>query len=79
MRDRADVRRRSPGRRVLAPDLYESEDQLVLTIYVTPESGFQVRRPNPEMPVRVALGHPVGHRELIDGVVYGEALGRACP
>lgn len=61
--------RRADGR-VLAPDLYESEDELILTMYVKPESGFQMRRPNPETPVRVALAHPVGHRELIDGAVY---------
>ena len=61
--------RRADGR-VLAPDLYESEDQLVLTMYVKPESGFQMRTPNPETPVRVALAHPIGHRELVDGAVY---------
>jgi hypothetical protein len=61
--------RRADGR-VLAPDLYQSDDQLVLTMYVKPESGFQVSRPNPETPVRVALADPIGHRELIDGAVY---------
>lgn len=61
--------RRADGR-VLAPDLYASQDQLVLTMYVKPEPGFHVRSPNPETPVRVALTHPVGHRELIDGAVY---------
>ena len=61
--------RRANGR-VLAPDLYESEHELVLTMYVKPESGFQMRAPNPETPVRVALAHPIGHRELVDGAVY---------
>jgi hypothetical protein len=61
--------RRADGR-VLAPDVYVSEDQLVLTMYVKPESGFQMRTPNPETPVRVALAQPVGYRELIDGAVY---------
>jgi hypothetical protein len=61
--------RRADGR-VLAPDLYESEHELVLTMYVKPESGFQMRRPNPETPVRVALANPIGHREVIDGAVY---------
>jgi hypothetical protein len=61
--------RRADGR-VLAPDLYESEHEIVLTMYVKPQSGFQMRRPNPETPVRVALTHPVGHREVIDGAVY---------
>ncbi len=61
--------RRADGR-VLAPDLYESAHELVLTMYVKPESGFQMRRPNPETPVRVALARPIGHREVIDGAVY---------
>ena len=61
--------RRADGR-VLAPDLYESEHELVLTMYVKPESGFQIQRPNPETPVRVALSQPVGHREVIDGALY---------
>ena len=61
--------RRADGR-VLAPDLYESEHELILTMYVKPESGFQMRRPNPETPVRVALAHPIGHRDVIDGAVY---------
>ena len=61
--------RRANGR-VLAPDLYEDDHQLVLTMYVKPESGFQMRTPNPETPVRVALAHPIGHRELVDGAVY---------
>ncbi len=61
--------RRADGR-VLAPDLFESEQELILTMYVKPESGFQMRRPNPETPVRVALAHPVGHREVIDGAAY---------
>ena len=61
--------RRADGR-VLAPDLYETAHELVLTMYVTPESGFQMRQPNPETPVRVALAHPIGHREVIDGAVF---------
>jgi hypothetical protein len=61
--------RRADGR-VLVPDLYESEHELVLTMYVKPESGFQMRTPNPETPVRIALARPIGHREVIDGAVY---------
>jgi hypothetical protein len=61
--------RRADGR-VLAPDLYENEHELVLTMYVRPETGFQMRTPNPETPVRVALAHPVGNRKVIDGAVY---------
>lgn len=66
--------RRADGR-VLAPDLYQSEHELVVTMYVKPLSGFQMSRPNPETPVRLALADPVGDRELIDGAVYEQ--GRA--
>jgi hypothetical protein len=61
--------KRADGR-VLDPDLYEDEHELVLTMFVTPLEGFRMRSPNPETPVRVALPHPVGSRELIDGAVY---------
>jgi hypothetical protein len=65
--------KRADGR-VLGPDLYEGEHELVLTMFVTPLEGFQVRSPNPETPVRVALPHPVGSRQLIDGAVYERSL-----
>jgi hypothetical protein len=61
--------KRADGR-LLDPDLYEDEDELILTMFVTPREGFQTRSPNPETPVRVALPRPVGNRELIDGAVY---------
>jgi hypothetical protein len=65
--------KRADGR-VLGPDLYEDEHELILTMFVTALEGFQMRSPNPETPVRVALGHPVGSRELIDGAVYEHSL-----
>ena len=61
--------KRADGR-VLDPDLYEDEHELILTMFVTPLEGFLMRTPNPETPVRVALAQPVGGRELIDGAVY---------
>ncbi|HUA45357.1 MAG TPA: hypothetical protein VMA77_09040 [Solirubrobacteraceae bacterium] len=61
--------KRADGR-VLDPDLYEDERELILTMFVTPIEGFVMRSPNPETPVRVALSQPVGSRELIDGAVY---------
>jgi hypothetical protein len=64
--------KRADGR-VLDPDLYEDEHQLILTMFVTPLEGFQMRRPNPETPVRVALAQPVGGRELIDGALYDQS------
>jgi hypothetical protein len=65
--------KRADGR-VLDPDLYEDEHELILTTFVTPFEGFQMRSPNPETPVRVALSHPVGSRKLIDGAVYEHSL-----
>ena len=61
--------KRADGR-VLEPDLYEDEHELIMTMFVTPLEGFQMRSRNPETPVRVALSHPVANRELIDGAVY---------
>lgn len=61
--------RRADGR-VLAPDLFEGERELVLTMYVRPQNGFQMRTPNPETPVLVPLARPVGLRKLIDGAEY---------
>jgi hypothetical protein len=61
--------KRADGR-VLDPDLYEGEHELILTMFVTPLEGFQMRAPSPETPLRVALPHPVAGRELIDGAVY---------
>jgi len=65
--------KRADGR-VLDPDLYEDEHELILTMFVTPLDGFQTRSPNPETPVRVALAHPVGSRKLVDGAVYEHSL-----
>jgi hypothetical protein len=61
--------KRADGR-VLDPNLYEDEHELILTMFVRPLEGFVMRSPNPETPVRVALSQPVGSRELIDGAVY---------
>jgi hypothetical protein len=56
--------------RVLRPDLHFGNDELVLTMFITPKPGFQFRAPNPETPVRVALPRPVGLRTPIDGALY---------
>jgi hypothetical protein len=61
--------KRADGR-VLDPDLYEDEHELILTTFVTPIEGFVMGSPNPETPVRVALSRPVCSRELIDGALY---------
>jgi hypothetical protein len=56
--------------RVLPPDLHVDEEELVLTMFVTPKPGFNVRSPNPETPVRVALPDAVAARRLADGALY---------
>lgn len=64
--------KRADGR-LLAPDLHVGADELVLTMFVTPLEGFQIRSPNPETCARVVLPGPVGSRRLIDGAIYGAA------
>lgn len=59
--------------RLLAPDLHAGAYELVLTMFVTPLQGFQIRSPNPETCARIVLPGPVGERRLIDGAVYGAA------
>jgi hypothetical protein len=55
--------------RVLPPDIYLDDDELVLTVFVTPRPGFQTGARNPETPVRVALPRPLGSRQLLDGAL----------
>jgi len=57
--------------RLLAPELFADEAELVLTMFIAPRPGYQSAAGNPETPARIALPHPVGERRLIDG-----ALGR---
>ena len=56
--------------RLLEPDLHVGADELVLTMFVAPRPGFQVRSPNPETPARVVLPSPIGGRRLVDGALY---------
>jgi len=65
--------------RMLAPDLHIDVNELVLTMFVTPQPGFKARSPNPETPARIALPHPVGRRRLIDGALYEAAVQEADP
>jgi hypothetical protein len=57
-------------RRLQAPDLHISADELVITIYVDPVRGFKTRTPNPETLARVALPGPVASRQVIDGALW---------
>lgn len=58
------------GDRLLAPDLYLGDRELVLTIFITPRPGFQNISKNPETPARIALPEPLGTRRLIDGALF---------
>jgi hypothetical protein len=59
--------------RLLAPDVHVGAEEVVLTMFVTPRQGFQVRSPNPETPARITLPNPIGLRQLIDGALYDPA------
>ena len=55
--------------RVLPPDMFVDENEVVLTMFVTPRPGFQSGARNPETPVLVELPHAIGARRLLDGAV----------
>jgi hypothetical protein len=57
-------------KRLLAPDLYDGRDELMLAMFVTPKPGAQMPSGTLETPVRVQLPSPVGERLLIDGALY---------
>jgi hypothetical protein len=59
--------------RLLAPDLHIGEDELVLTTFVSPRSGYQTPGAAPETPARIALPEPLGEREVVDGALFGPA------
>jgi hypothetical protein len=64
--------RRALGR-ILPPELYLDAHELVVTIFISPEPGYQNGTPNPETPVRVALPDPVGSRQVLDGALIEPA------
>jgi protein-tyrosine phosphatase len=61
--------------RMLAPDRYSDDEELVLRMFVTPRPGYQTATRNPETPVHVALSEPLGQRRLIDGALLAPAAG----
>jgi hypothetical protein len=65
--------------RVLAPDMYVDDHEIVLRMFVTPRPGYQSGAPNPETPVRIVLPHSVGRRRLIDGALMEFATPDAPP
>lgn len=59
--------------RILAPDIYIDEKEIVLTMFVAPRPGYQSASKNPETAARIVLPGPIGHRTLIDGAFGGFA------
>jgi hypothetical protein len=61
---------RTARERILPPEIYLDAGELVVTIFVTPEAGYQNGTPNPETPARIALPEPVGSRRVVDGALF---------
>jgi hypothetical protein len=56
--------------RMLAPDLYLGEEELILRLYVTALEGYTGRTRRYETAVTIRLPEPVGERALVDGAIY---------
>jgi hypothetical protein len=56
--------------RLLAPDLHITDDELILTMFVTPLVGIKMAASTPETVARVALPAAIGERTLVDGALY---------
>jgi hypothetical protein len=61
---------RTARERILPPEIYLDDGELVVTIFVTPERGYQNGTPNPETPARIALPESVGSRHIVDGALF---------
>jgi hypothetical protein len=61
---------RTARERILPPEIYLDAGELVVTIFVTPEQGYQNGTPNPETPARIELPEPVGPRPIVDGALF---------
>ena len=59
--------------RLLSPDLHMTDDELILTMFVTPRPGFQLAASKPETIARVALPRALGERTLVDGALYDDS------
>lgn len=59
-------------KRLLAPDLHDGEDEVLVTMFITPKPGVQLQMASatPATPVRVRLPSPLGERQLVDGALY---------
>jgi LmbE family N-acetylglucosaminyl deacetylase len=71
--------RRSGGKRaegrLLEPELYIGEQELILTMFVSPLPVVAIQGANPETPVRIQLPEPVGERAVLDGALYEPPTG----
>jgi hypothetical protein len=56
--------------RLLAPDIHLTDDELILTMYVTPLKGIKMAASTPETVARVAVPVALGQRTLVDGALY---------
>ena len=55
------------------PDLHDGDDELVVTMFVTPRPGSRMPSGTVETPARVRLPYPVAERVLVDGALYHPA------
>jgi hypothetical protein len=56
--------------RLLTPEIYLDDDDLVLRLYVRPIEGYVGRAQRYETPVIIELPQAVGGRQVIDGALY---------
>jgi hypothetical protein len=56
--------------RMLPPDLYIGDDELVLRLYIKGIEGYVGRTRRYETAVTVALPEPLGERAVVDGALY---------
>jgi hypothetical protein len=57
-------------KRLLAPDLHDGHEEVVVAMFVTPRPGVGLPSGTLKTPVRVRLPSPVGERRLVDGALY---------
>ena len=57
-------------KRLLAPDLHDGHDELMVAMFVTPRPGVGLPSGTLKTPVRVRLPSPVGERLLVDGALF---------
>lgn len=56
--------------RLLTPEIYLDDGELMLRMYVRPIEGYVGRAQKWETPVIIELPEPVGSRQVVDGALY---------